>query len=44
MFRPRSWSVTAGPVLDGFTVTELWMKTVTVCVIAVPVEGVTVRV
>ena len=44
IFMPRSWSVTAGPVLDSSTVTELCMKTVVVCVTAVPVAGVTVRV
>jgi hypothetical protein len=45
IFIPRIWSVTAGPLLDWFTVTVLpTTVTVTVCVAAVPVEGVTVRV
>jgi len=44
MFIPMSWSVTGGPMLDWLTVTEVSTVTVTGCVIALPLAGVTVRV
>lgn len=44
MFMPINWSVTAGPLVDRSTDTEVATVTVVVEVIAAPTGGVTVRV